>query len=877
MNTTLNDSTVNSFLAVLPTGGKIYDMLLDTYPFNSILTSESLLCIAYKATAQHIHEFWEITFVVRQAPNYTGVLMPSGNLLLLDQPSVNEAYQINSEIVDPNYHLEYIDFLPVYNGKGDTSQGTYLAYNSSSLLNFIGCDGYTELDHNRHLFTGSVLTLMRTQQFHYSDSFIVFRQSFLTQNCRSGYPTCKYGSPNNDTIRTDANINDMNNNGVKIFCRYYWAMDKRSPNGVNLFYRKINYFIFESSSENAINVATVTTKDDKSQVYKDLFQIDQNSYKEWKNVIIFGRVITFDIPPLSTFTINGDISESSDFIIEVSDIEKTSGILMSPFYPDLSQYQSINYTLNCKNCKNFGYQISITDIDIPDNSTYLHIWLEGNDAYDFDSRTQELDSNSTFQFYGNILHVDYETTSNTTGFVLRYSTIVPTPKKPYPFWLIGVGAGVFLLLIIGAGLYLRKRCKDKEREVIINELVEHMSNYPSTANLRLRLVINNDPPIGKGVTSLVYRSFLQGPSPLSLASDSLQAKRFQNCDVALKVPKSDTSNKNESELLIKEITLLKELGSHGNVVAMLGYYIDSKGLPCMVLELAEKSLLSYVEELRDVGKSMEVNEAVVTLWQISQGMQFVASKSVIHRDLAARNVLLTNTNVAKITDFGLCCKSDEESQTYQASIHKPLPMRWLPIEALADRIFSEKSDVWSFGILTYEIFSRGKVPYETMDHNQMYEFLKNGQRLDCPEDAPNQIYAIMMSCWEKEPDDRPSFGDLVNCLYEMREYASDLYTYGYNSQPRNGTKMTAMWNKMTTMEQDNIDLHNATVALFDLTTPPPVVHQCAICDKIFRSYRALVMHAAVHSNELPYVCETCGKAFRYRSNLITHKSLHEGY
>uniref|UniRef100_A0A914CEQ3 C2H2-type domain-containing protein n=1 Tax=Acrobeloides nanus TaxID=290746 RepID=A0A914CEQ3_9BILA len=98
-----------------------------------------------------------------------------------------------------------------------------------------------------------------------------------------------------------------------------------------------------------------------------------------------------------------------------------------------------------------------------------------------------------------------------------------------------------------------------------------------------------------------------------------------------------------------------------------------------------------------------------------------------------------------------------------------------------------------------------------------------------------------------------------------------------NSQPRNGTKMAAMWNKMTTMEQDNIDLRNATVALFDLATPPPVVHQCAICDKIFRSYRALVMHAAVHSNELPYVCETCGKAFRYRSNLITHKSLHEGY
>jgi hypothetical protein len=279
----------------------------------------------------------------------------SNGILFLDQPSVNEAYQIYSNTGDSIYQFEYIDYLLIYNGKGNPSQGTYLSYNSSSssLLNFIGYDAYTELDYAPNTFTDPILTLMRTQQFHYSDSFIVIRKSFLTENCRSGDPTFKYGSPNNDTIRTNANTIDMNNNGIPIFCYYYWAMDKNSPNGVNLFYRKINYFIFESSSDNAvITVNTVTMKDDKSDSYKELFRIDQNSYKEWKNVIIFGRLITFDIPILSTFKINGDISsilyEGSDFVIEVSDIEKTSGILMSPFYPG-NRYVTRDVT--CQNRK----------------------------------------------------------------------------------------------------------------------------------------------------------------------------------------------------------------------------------------------------------------------------------------------------------------------------------------------------------------------------------------------------------------------------------------------------------------------------------------------------------------------------------------------
>uniref|UniRef100_A0A914EI43 receptor protein-tyrosine kinase n=1 Tax=Acrobeloides nanus TaxID=290746 RepID=A0A914EI43_9BILA len=158
------------------------------------------------------------------------------------------------------------------------------------------------------------------------------------------------------------------------------------------------------------------------------------------------------------------------------------------------------------------------------------------------------------------------------------------------------------------------------------------------------------------------------------------------------------------------------------------------------------------------------------------GMQYIASLRLVHRDLAARNILLTNTNIAKLSDFGLCCTCDD-SFTYQASIHKKLPMKWLSLEAINDRRFSEKSDVWSFGILMYEVFSRGRVPYTNMTISEMLDFLKSGQRLECPRDANDEIYEIMKLCWELEPEMRPKFEELDQVFREILEKETEVYGY----------------------------------------------------------------------------------------------------
>lgn len=160
-------------------------------------------------------------------------------------------------------------------------------------------------------------------------------------------------------------------------------------------------------------------------------------------------------------------------------------------------------------------------------------------------------------------------------------------------------------------------------------------------------------------------------------------------------------------------------------------------------------------------------------------MQYIASRQLIHRDLAARNILIFNSNVAKISDFGLCCKSDE-TFTYHASLTKKLPIKWLSIEALTNHIFSEKSDVWSFGILMHEVFTFGQVPYVTMNHDEVFEFLKSGRRLAQVEDMPDDLYEITMECWEETPENRPSFTELEQKFHKLIE--KETASYGYLTQ-----------------------------------------------------------------------------------------------
>lgn len=137
---------------------------------------------------------------------------------------------------------------------------------------------------------------------------------------------------------------------------------------------------------------------------------------------------------------------------------------------------------------------------------------------------------------------------------------------------------------------------------------------------------------------------------------------------------------------------------------------------------------------------------------------------LIHRDLAARNVLVSDKGVVKICDFGMA-KNVQRDNNYVKKGDGPLPIKWMAIESIGDRIFTIKSDVWSFGVLLWEIFTLGANPYPGVEANQQfYEQLRNGYRMDKPDYCPNSVYRIMSNCWEADSERRPNFTQLSNRL-----------------------------------------------------------------------------------------------------------------
>ncbi|XP_045142953.1 ALK tyrosine kinase receptor [Echinops telfairi] len=268
--------------------------------------------------------------------------------------------------------------------------------------------------------------------------------------------------------------------------------------------------------------------------------------------------------------------------------------------------------------------------------------------------------------------------------------------------------------------------------------------------------------LGHGAFGEVYEGQVSGmpndPGPLQ---------------VAVKTLPEVCSEQDELDFLMEALIISKF--NHQNIVRCIG--VSLQALPRFILLelMAGGDLKSFLRETRprpNQPSSLAMLDLLHVARDIACGCQYLEENHFIHRDIAARNCLLTCPGagrVAKIGDFGMA------RDIYRASYYRKggcamLPVKWMPPEAFMEGIFTSKTDTWSFGVLLWEIFSLGYMPYPSKSNQEVLEFVTSGGRMDPPKNCPGPVYRIMTQCWQHQPEDRPNFAIIL----ERIEYCTQV-------------------------------------------------------------------------------------------------------
>ncbi|CAH1264279.1 MERTK [Branchiostoma lanceolatum] len=251
----------------------------------------------------------------------------------------------------------------------------------------------------------------------------------------------------------------------------------------------------------------------------------------------------------------------------------------------------------------------------------------------------------------------------------------------------------------------------------------------------------------------------------------LEGNRYMT--VAVKTMKS-RSSKQDVESFVTEALRMKDF-HHPNIMSLIGLIMEppeTRFLPVKAMVvlpfMKHGDLHTFLlrSRLADKPKFVPIQTLLKFSVDIAKGMEYLGQMEFLHRDLAARNCMLDEQLVVKVADFGLSRKIYCENYYRQGSMVK-VPVKWLAMESLADRVYTTQSDVWSFGVTLWEIITRGATPYPGVANHEVYDLLLKGLRLQKPRDCSDQLYQIMYSCWRINPKHRPSFNFLVRKLHTM--------------------------------------------------------------------------------------------------------------
>uniref|UniRef100_A0A674DGE1 Ephrin type-A receptor 7 n=1 Tax=Salmo trutta TaxID=8032 RepID=A0A674DGE1_SALTR len=245
----------------------------------------------------------------------------------------------------------------------------------------------------------------------------------------------------------------------------------------------------------------------------------------------------------------------------------------------------------------------------------------------------------------------------------------------------------------------------------------------------------------------------------------------RDTSVAIKTLKVGYSEKQRRDFLC-EASIMGQF-DHPNVVHLEG--VVTRGKPVMiVIEYMENGSLDAF--LRKHDGQFTVIQLVGMLRGIAAGMRYLSDMGYVHRDLAARNILVNSNLVCKVSDFGLSRVIDDDPEAVYTTTGGKIPVRWTAMEAIQYRKFTSASDVWSYGIVMWEVMSYGERPYWDMSNQDVIKAIEEGYRLPAPMDCPPGLHQLMLDCWQKDRADRPKFDQIVGILDKMIRNPNTLKT-----------------------------------------------------------------------------------------------------
>nr|XP_046239420.1 ephrin type-A receptor 2a [Scatophagus argus] len=408
-----------------------------------------------------------------------------------------------------------------------------------------------------------------------------------------------------------------------------------------------------------------------------------------------------------------------------------------------------------------------------DVTTYTVLVLEKNSV-----QINDLTPDTTYMFRVQAMSPEGNPGSYSMEYEFHTSPLAESQIQNKSTMVMGAvfGVAVILLVVVAVLLFRKRRLSSRGRggpedpyfstdqlKPLKTYVDPHMYEDPNIAIQKFVTEIDHNSiskqkVIGVGEFGEVFRGVMKTSGRGEVA-------------VAIKTLKPGYSEKQRLDFL-SEASIMGQF-SHPNIIRLEGVVTKFKHIMIVTEYMENGALDTY---LKDRDGEIPSYQLVGMLRGIAAGMKYLSDMSYVHRDLAARNVLVNSNLECKVSDFGLSRVLEDDAEGTYTTRGGKIPIRWTAPEAIAYRKFTSASDVWSFGIVMWEVMAFGERPYWDMSNHEVMKAINEAFRLPAPMDCPSAIYQLMLQCWQHDRSKRPRFSDIVNILDKLLRSPESLKT-----------------------------------------------------------------------------------------------------